>query len=57
MNPDLIHHSSGGAQLSTALGTAVVGSFLGSVNPYLQTLAYCVSIIAGVCAIVKYLRS
>lgn len=57
MNPELIHHGSGGVAASVAAGMAMLGTALGAVNPFLQTIAYCVSIVAGICAIVKYLRS
>lgn len=47
------HAAEGAAALSGA--SAVVGTTIGQVNQYLQTIAYIVSILSGACAIAYYI--
>lgn len=56
MTPDLIHHHGAGVPAAIAGAAAMLGTALGVINPFLQAVAYSVSIIAGLCAIVKAFR-
>lgn len=56
MTPDIIHHPQGGAAAAVAGAAAMLGTALGVINPILQAMAYSVSIVAGLLAIVRYVR-
>lgn len=47
--------SSTGVSAAISSGALIFGLTVGQINQYLQMIAYCVSIIAGTCAIVAFI--
>lgn len=56
MTPEILHSHGSGSAFALSGIFAMVGTALGAINPFLQTIAYCVSIVAGICAIVRAVR-